>query len=81
MAFGRQEKKLILCDFYSFFSPFGYGGRYIQRTNKMDASFAPDRDNYSLFNSLWHTFGVWMQQVAIFFLIFLTKVIITNQHT
>ena len=54
-----------------YFSPYGFYGKYIQRTEAEDEDLHQQRNELSLMNSLWYSFGTLMQQVHIFSFIYM----------
>ena len=49
---------------FSFLSPYGHRGRYVQRRRIDDDRVKNDIKALRLSNSLWYSFAAWMQQVS-----------------
>lgn len=47
----------------SYLSPYGYRGRYIQRRNKSNDTYADSRNELSLNNSIWFSMTSFLTQV------------------
>lgn len=55
----------IFATLCSFFSPFGYKGRYIQRRNKNEMKHLSDKAALNYHNGVWFSFSSLMRQVGV----------------